>query len=278
MKAHQDDSLGYDCLDLEARLNVDCDFRAKAAIKRAVADFSSHPVTLSLPLESAVVIIDGIKQTADLAKDLRYHVGKVKARQFYADEQLLHPDIFDSIAWEPLRWLLERKPKMYNLWYAKQCSGYCGTGEMITRYDKNASDKCPNCGCFETADHLNRCRSRIRRGLLIDSINDLQEWMDGHCTHPCIQKWLPLFISLQGSTLFVDMVHSQGWRMSQQMRRVGNSLDRIGWRNVLEGKVSKEFLQMQKEHLLKTQLFLTIDSWTRDFLDKLLSLTHTQWI
>ena len=278
VKAHQDDSLGYDCLDLEARLNVDCDFRAKAAIKRAVADFSSHPVTLSLPLESAVVIIDGIKQTADLAKDLRYHVGKVKARQFYADEKLLHPDIFDSIAWEPLRWLLERRPKMYNLWYAKQCSGYCGTGEMITRYDKNASDKCPNCGCFETADHLNRCRSRIRRGLLIDSINDLQEWMDGHCTHPCIQKWLPLFISLQGSTLFVDMVHSQGWRMSQQMRRVGNSLDRIGWRNVLEGKVSKEFLQMQKEHLLKTQSFLTIDSWTRGFLDKLLSLTHTQWI
>ena len=63
------------------------------------------------------------------------------------------------------------------------------------------------------------------------------------------------------------------------MRRVGNSLDRIGWRNVLEGKVSKEFLQMQKEHLLKTQSFLTIDSWTRGFLDKLLSLTqHTQWI
>lgn len=101
VKAHQDDVSGYDCLSLEAKLNVDCDLRAKAAIKRALEDFSSHPVTLSLPLETAVVVIDGIKQTADLAKDLRYHVGKVKARQFYADEQLLHPDIFDSVAWEP---------------------------------------------------------------------------------------------------------------------------------------------------------------------------------
>ena len=66
--------------------------------------------------------------------------------------------------------------------------------------------------------------------------------------------------------------------MSQQMRRVGNSLDRIGWRNVLEGKVSNALLQMQQEHLVQTRSLLSIDSWTRGFLDKLLSLTHTQWI
>ncbi len=151
----------------------------------------------------------------------------MKARQFYSDE-LLHPDIFDSVAWEPKRLLLDRRPRMFNLWYAKQCSGYCGTGQMITD-----SDKCPNCGCFETADHLNRCKNRIRRGLLLDSVNDLQEWVEGHTTHAGIQTWLPPYI-LQGSTLFVDMVHSQGWKMSQEMRRVGNSLDRIGWRNVLQ--------------------------------------------
>ena len=119
-------------------------------------------------------------------------IGKVKARQLYADE-LLHPDIFDSVAWEPTRLLLDRRPRMFNLWYAKQCSGYCGTGQMIPRYDKMASDKCPNCGCFETADHLNRCKNRIRRGLLLDSVNDLQEWMERHTTHPGIQTWLPSY-------------------------------------------------------------------------------------
>ncbi len=63
--------------------------------------------------------------------------------------------------------------------------------------------------------------------------------------------------------------------MSQQMRRVRNSLDRIGWRNVLEGKVSNanEFLQMQQKYFL--QSLLSIESWTRGFLDK---LRATQWI
>jgi len=71
------------------------------------------------------------------------------------------------------------------------------------------------------------------------------------------------------------MVHSQGWKMSQEMRRVGNSLDRIGWRNVLEGKVSNEFLQMQQKHLLQTQSLLSIESWTGGFLDKLITLTYS---
>ena len=67
--------MGYDSLDLEARLKVDCDSRAKAAIKRVVENLSlAHPVTLSLPLEAAVVVIDGVKQTADFAKELRYHM------------------------------------------------------------------------------------------------------------------------------------------------------------------------------------------------------------
>eukprot|EP00985_Skeletonema_marinoi_P032245 scaffold39082_cov150-Skeletonema_marinoi.AAC.2 len=35
--------------------------------------------------------------------------------------------------------------------YGKHCSGFCGTGQMISRWDPNASDSCPNCGRFESA-------------------------------------------------------------------------------------------------------------------------------
>lgn len=35
---------------------------------------------------------------------------------------------------------------------------------------------------------------------------------------------------------------------------------------------------MQQEHLAQTHSLLSIDSWTRGLLDKLLALTHTQWI
>ena len=278
VKAHQDDMLRYDALSLEAKLNVNCDGRAKQVLRKAANSSALHPNTVHLPLEAAVVVINEEKQTADFAKDLRYYIGKERAKKFYDGEGLMSPAIFDTVAWEPLRELLERRPQMFRLWYAKQCSGYCGTGQMLTRYDKDASDACPNCGAYETADHLNRCTNTVRRGLLKDSIETLVEWMKDQDTHPDILLWIPRYIATQGNRLFVDMPDRYKEKMTQEMRQVGNTLDRIGWRNFTEGKVSTRLLQMQQEHLRGAWLRRTIASWTKGFLDQLLSISHTQWI
>ncbi len=175
VKAHQDDKLRYDALSLEENLNVNCDSRATQVLRRAVNTLAMHPSTLYLPLEAAVVVINEEKQTAYFVR---------RAKKFHDDEGLMSPAIFETVAWEPLWELLERRPQMFRLWYAKQCSGYCGTGQMITRCDKDASALCPNCGAYETADHLNRCTNVVRRGLLGDSIETLLEWMRDHDTHP----------------------------------------------------------------------------------------------
>ena len=66
--------------------------------------------------------------------------------------------------------------------------------------------------------------------------------------------------------------------MSQQMRQVGNSLDRIGWRHVTEGKVSIALREMQADYLRRTRTQMKIDRWMKGFLDKLLTLSHTQWL
>eukprot|EP00984_Skeletonema_dohrnii_P028437 scaffold18417_cov79-Skeletonema_dohrnii-CCMP3373.AAC.5 len=145
-------------------------------------------------MESAAVYIEGEMQTTDIAKALRYHIGKANARRFYADEKIMENEIFDSVTWEDLQNLLQRRPRMYQLWYGKQCSGFCGVGAMVSSWDKNESSKCPNCGVHETADHLNRCSNKIRRALLPDSLRDLVEWMEDHDTGPELTSWLPLYI------------------------------------------------------------------------------------
>jgi hypothetical protein len=164
--------------------------------------------------QSAAVFIDGEKQTTDLAKELRYLMGKAKARQFYADEKIMDVSIFDSVAWEDLRSLLQGRPKMYQLWFGKQCqcSGFCGTGDKLSQWDRTESNKCPNCGSFEKADHLNKCSSKIRRGLLTDSLYDLLEWMEENCTHPELLLWIPLYLQKQGYKLFVDPSTRMGGR------------------------------------------------------------------
>ena len=62
------------------------------------------------------------------------------------------------------------------------------------------------------------------------------------------------------------------------LRRLYDEQDKIGWRNFTEGKLSKEFRRIQSEHLANHSTRLTIDSWLKGFVGKLLELTHSQWI
>ena len=159
VKAHQDDYRRRDRLSLAAQLNCECDDLAKAAVIEAVFDDTHGGIAerQMLPLEPARVFIAGHKQTTDLGKALRYHVGRARAKQFYADKDIMTEDEFEEVSWEDLGNMIQQKPKMYQLWLGKQGSGYCGTGEMLRRRDKKADFSCPNCGQVEDATHLCQC-------------------------------------------------------------------------------------------------------------------------
>ena len=88
---------------------------------------------LVLPLEDVCVFIDDIKQTTDVAKDLRFYIGRQSTRKLYAELNLMDNDTFDSVAWDDIRSTLDRTPKLYQLWYGKQGSGYCSTGRLLHR-------------------------------------------------------------------------------------------------------------------------------------------------
>ena len=130
--------------DQVQQLNCHCDDTAKGALTEGI--LMGKVKTAKLPLESCMLLIDGEKQTTDVRQSLRYHIGRKAARQFYASEGVLDPETFDTIAWGNLRQLIETKPRMYQLWFGKQNSGYCGTGQWLRRWDPTASSKCPNCG------------------------------------------------------------------------------------------------------------------------------------
>ena len=166
---------------------------------------------LVLPLEDVCVFIDDIKQTTDVAKDLRFHIRRQSARKLYAELNLMDNDTFDSVAWDDIRSTLDRTPKMYQLWYGKQGSGYCGTDEMLHRWGQATTTEYPNCGKFEKASHLNMCLSPHRRKLLQRSISTLTDWIKDNYTHPeIIERFADLGI------------------MSRSMRRIAHAADNIG--------------------------------------------------
>ena len=75
-------------------------------------------------------------------------------------------EAFEVVDWEALKLMLSGKPKMYNVWYSKQCSGWCGTNKKLVEWRRASDSSCPNCNRLnEDAAHLMVCRSLDRSKL-----------------------------------------------------------------------------------------------------------------
>ena len=105
------------------------------------------PTTYRLPRESVAVYVEGLKQTSDVAKDVRYVLGKAEAMDFYTRPVNAKDDSgrrksggglgwskasFNAVAWGELDATLDSKGQMYKQWLCKQSTGFCGTQAMVS--------------------------------------------------------------------------------------------------------------------------------------------------
>ena len=115
---------------------------------------------------------------------------------------------------------------MYQLWFGKQNSGFCGTGQWLWWWDPNVSSKCPNCGKLqEDVGHLNRCKDPGRVRLLEEKLVHLQHWMEGHLTHPELVYWIPRYIERRGHKMKTFAELPEAYKMSPMMKSVGEAQD-----------------------------------------------------
>ena len=66
--------------------------------------------------------------------------------------------------------------------------------------------------------------------------------------------------------------------MSPQMTSLAKSQDIIGWKNFMEGRISRHFFDVQNEYLTLGNHRMDAEQWTRQFISKILHITHSQWI
>ncbi len=132
----------------------------------------------------------------------------------------------------PKHLALNSKADNYKIWRSKQTSGFCRTRMQVGLYsgEEYPDERCPNCGTRETDVHLMRCPDEDRTHLLIDTVEDLEMWMetDGK-TDPEIKYWVPKYLLMHD-----DKPFSQLGYMSEKMRMLAESQDKIGWQNFTE--------------------------------------------
>ena len=89
---------------------------------------------------------------------------------------LLPEKLFEVVDWETIELTLKGKPKMYNLWYGKQCSGWCGTNKKLKQWGQTDDSRCPNCRGFnEDAAHLMVCPCKNRTRFFQENVEKLSE-------------------------------------------------------------------------------------------------------
>ena len=275
MYGHQDKKKKWHQLTLLEKLNCKCDTLAKLAVEQGIRD---KPCFIrqaqQLPLESAAVFYNSVKLSSNCGSEIRFQVGKSKARSFYLNSLGWFASVFDSIDWEARNKALESKPDMFKTWLCKQSSGFCATGTNMQRWFGDDITNCPNCGkSGEDAAHLLHCPDAGRFGLFRQEVSSLKQWLQQPHTHPELACLLPQYILGRGAVKFASLPIQ-----SVDILRLANQQDAIGWDNFMEGKISTCFLSVQHSHLLLADSILTCHDWTHHFISKLFHITHGQWI
>ena len=275
---HMDRMLKWEQLTLIQQLNCVCDTLAKNSVSNAISSGYHDRPTQFLPKEDVALVIWGNKITGDISPHLRFHASKEVARKHLTSRRKdkWTSDRFNAVDWEHLDLALKNKPDMYKIWRSKQHSGFCGTRVQVGRYSGQVSpdERCPNCGRRETAAHLMICPDDDRTRLLGECVTDLIEWMSREDqTNPEVLYWIPKYILMRGDKPLSAMGH-----MSPQFKALAASQDVIGWREFTEGHISTHFYTIQAFHLTMSSSYLNGEDWTKQFISKILQITHSQWI
>ena len=103
---------------------------------------------------------------------------------------------------------------------------------------------------------------------------ELQTWLRDNNAHDSIAYWIPKYIMLRN----VRWLSSYDHLMSDKMKVVAPDLDRIGWRNFMEGKVAKSVFALQAKALQGVHGAPGIRTWSKQFIDRVLHISYSQWI
>ena len=286
VKSHVDDLKQWKELTIEEQLNTICDELAKAAVREGTEDRRLTSSRL-LPYESAAIVINGEKLTDGMSKELQYQVALADAKHLYTKSIIKNDrgvnigglgwdsDVFESVDWKARK--RAGLSEMRSLWLCKHEIGVSRTRKNNARIMRTADDKCPNCEQLnEDSEHLNICPDAGRSRLHREGATKLRRWMtkSRSKTEPTMARVLHDYIRLRNSTT-MEALASRG---STELREAARMQDRIGWFELMNGKIAIQLVRFQEQYCLTNNEGLNGKSWASSMVRQLLDMSHAQWL
>ena len=279
---HQDDSLRFEELDRWSQLNVECDGLAKAYWNSCTTSNSWIP-NKGFADEGWSIWIDGKKLTKIDKYALYDHVFSRRTKAYWSKKHNLTPELITTINWDACHHALKQLPFGKRRWLLKHATGFCGVGKMEKIRGNQDHAECPRCGQLEDAPHIARCRGDGTDAVFDVAVQALELKMIESFTAPAI-------LSALGTRIRQWRKHSRGQAPDQATRlpryhshdewgiqAAVTAQDKIGWYNLLLGRMSHKWSDAQQKYLESLGKRTTGRRWTIAIISKLWDITWDMW-
>ena len=108
---------------------------------------------------------------------------------------------------------------------------------------------------------------------LCRSIDNMAQWLRDVGTDPQLRQLIIAFAKGRGGTSMFELTRTADLKF----RLLAESQDIIGWQRFMEGMISKEWVEIQKDHYNLFGGNVTPLKWARGLVTRLLEVTHGQW-
>lgn len=272
IQGHQDDKQDFSELTIPQQLNVLADYAAKTSLQEhSLRGITHRPL---YPLEPVRIFVQGTKITSSIKSVIYRTWGEAVAKELFQRRRIVSTFHFPHIAWNVLGRAMNRYPPPFCTWVTKQVSGFNGTNRQLSRIEDGAPHHCPCCGqSFETSSHITRCPNPGRRKLFHHTVDKLLDWMEATHSDVHLVECLEQYFLQHGEGSMLEIA-----RPYPHLLEWSKQHDILGWDNFLEGRVAKTLFSLQHNSLIKKKSRMHIKTWSVQFIQRVLDITHLQWI
>ena len=242
IKSHQDDTTPYEELSLAAQLNVDADRLANDYITQNPDKYYNR-VPL-LPTSGIQLDLPCGTITYKVNREIKYARSAPILKAKYCKLYKWNLATLETIDWEAHRLASNRHHKQ-RVTLTKHINNIVPVGVIVNHYHPKYPRSCPSCQAhWETCDHLYTCPDPERAKWRTTFLQELRKKMEALNTHPGLQDLL-----LTSMEKIITEDDPSGSQVPQELQLLMDSQTSIGWPQLIRGRFSIHWQQIQQRHL-----------------------------
>lgn len=259
VKGHQDTNVSYEALSLPARLNIKMDMLAKSFGNLVFysPDIPSHPPLLS-NVTLPAVLLRKKRITGKLRQDLYDKIHESKQKQYWIGKGLFNETTHNFIDWDVHNKGFSGLRHSRKVFHSKWCTGFCATGKAMTRWQCREQSNCPFCNFVgEDTAHILHCQHTEATLIWTNALDNFITTLSANDTNPLLR----FYIRLELEHWHASPNSNPPYSLPPDIAPAILQQRQIGWRRFLEGLISIELLNTQRDYFTSTDTIKHISSW-----------------